>query len=173
MSAQEWCGHTFTQLNLTDPGYRLRQFSYFEREGDVDREVMPDLLEDEIWTRLRIDPASLPVGRVNILPGTMASRLRHTEIVPVEAEMRFMEMPPDSEGKKMRRYVLEYTDPPRTLMIDYRADFPYEITGWSETYNDFGNVLTTTAKRTNVLRTDYWSKHSTTDTILRKELGLK
>ncbi|MCB0712868.1 MAG: hypothetical protein KDD67_11110 [Ignavibacteriae bacterium] len=171
-SSQEWCGHTFTQLNWLDPEYRLRQFSYFEKEGDIEREVTPDLLEDEVWTRLRIDPTSLPVGRVNILPGTMSTRLRHTENVPNEAEVSFMDIAPDKEGKRIRRYILEYTNPARTLMVDYRVEFPHEIVGWSETYSDFGTVLTTTAKRTNVLRTNYWSKHSNADSVLRKELGL-
>jgi len=171
-TSQEWCGHTFTQINWSNPGYRLRQFSYFEAEGDIDREIKPQLLEDEVWTRLRIDPASLPVGRVMVLPGTMTSRLLHTDQTPISAEASFLDIAPDSDGKKMRRYILEYTDPARTLLIDYRADFPHEIMGWSETYSDFGKVLTTKAVRTDVLHTDYWNKHSMVDTLLRKELGL-
>lgn len=171
-SSQEWCGHTFTQLNWTDPGYRLREFSYFEREGDTDFSVAPDLLEDEVWTRLRIDPESLPVGRVNVQPGLMVSRLQHTANKPVQAVTRREPLPADSEGKKMARYTLAYANPARTLMIDYRADFPHEIMGWSETYSDFGTVLTTTATRTNVLHADYWKLHALKDTVLRKDLGL-
>ena len=171
-SSQEWCGHTFTQINWNNPGYRLQQFSYFEAEGDVDQEIEPELLEDEVWNRLRIDPISLPVGRVKVLPGTLTARLRHTEHIPVDAEASFLDIAPDTEGKKMRRYILEYTNPARTLMIDYRVDFPHEIIGWSDTYSDFGKVLTTKATRTDLLLTDYWSKNSLADTLLRKELGL-
>lgn len=171
-SSQEWCGHTFTQVNWTDPGYRLRQFSYFEKEGDAEFSIAPDLLEDEVWTRLRIDPESLPVGRLNVLPGLMAARLQHTDNKPVEAEIKRESLPVDAEGKKMMRYTLTYTSPARTLMIDYRADFPHEIMGWSETYNDFGTPLTTKAVRTHLLRTDYWRQHGLKDTVLRKELGL-
>lgn len=173
MSAQEWCGHTFVQINRVETGYRLRQFSYFEREGDVEKSIEPDLLEDEVWTRLRIDPESLPVGSMNVLPGLMVGRLQHTDNTPVRAEITRESLPADDEGKAMMRYTLKYAKPARTLSIDYRADFPHEITGWSETYSDFGNVLTTTATRTNVLRTDYWRRHNVADTILRKELGLE
>ena len=40
-SVQEWCGHVFTQMNLTDGGknWRLRGFSYFEKEGDSDEKL--------------------------------------------------------------------------------------------------------------------------------------
>lgn len=171
-TSQEWCGHTFTQLNMLDRGYRMRQFSYFEREGDREFTVEPDLLEDEVWTRLRIDPESLPVGRLKVLPGVMTARLQHTDNRPVEAETKREPLPADPEGKTMMRYTLTFAKPARTLMIDYRAEFPYEITGWTETYDDFGTALTTRATRTDMLRTDYWRRHETADTALRKELGL-
>ncbi|NJO02264.1 MAG: hypothetical protein HC880_11765 [Bacteroidia bacterium] len=33
-STQEWCGHTFTQLNWQKGKYKLQSHSYFESEGD-------------------------------------------------------------------------------------------------------------------------------------------
>ena len=169
-SSQEWCGHTFTQLNRVDRGYRLRQFSYFEKEGDLDQEVQPDLLEDEVWTRIRLNPDDLPEGEVNILPGTMVSRLQHSRLVAVHAfaERSTTEL----EGEKVMRYTLRYEKPARTLSIDYRATFPYEILAWSETYSDFGTELTTSAVRTDVMRINYWAKHGMMDTALRRQLGL-
>ena len=74
------------------------------------------------------------------------------------------------------RYTLDYGNARRTLSIEFRSTFPYEIMGWSETYADgFGpnaKQLTTRAVRTNSLMIDYWSKHATGDTTLRQELGL-
>ena len=32
-SSQEWCGHTFTQLNLGSDAYSVQAYSYFESEG--------------------------------------------------------------------------------------------------------------------------------------------
>lgn len=169
-SSQEWCGHTFTQLNWKDGAYRMRQFSYFEKEGDVDQEIRPDLLEDEVWTRIRLNPKALPVGEVTILPGTMVSRLQHTEIVPVKAIAE--RSTTTLEGEKLMRYTLRYEKPVRTLNIDYRETFPHEILAWSETYGDFGKELTTKAVRTDVLRTRYWEQHGVKDTALRRQLGL-
>jgi hypothetical protein len=34
-SVQEWCGHTFAQINKLEDGYLWRSFSYFESEGDL------------------------------------------------------------------------------------------------------------------------------------------
>ena len=31
-SAQEWCGHAYTQMNLAEKGYRVRIHSYFEKD---------------------------------------------------------------------------------------------------------------------------------------------
>lgn len=36
-SSQEWCGHTFTQLNLRDNRYQAVLYSYFEDEGDQNK----------------------------------------------------------------------------------------------------------------------------------------
>lgn len=170
-SSQEWCGHTFTQINRLAKAFRLRQFSYFEKEGDVDREIEADLLEDELWTRLRLNPETLPIGDVKLLPGTMTARLQHTDHSPKTASTRRVELPEDSEWGGMSRYTVEYTDPPRTLMIDYTTNFPHRIIAWSETYNDFGEVLTTRATLTDTLRLDYWSRNGLADSVYRKELG--
>ena len=154
-SSQEWCGHTFTQINRRADVWLVRQYSYFEKEGDHEGEVEADILEDEIWTRLRLDPESLPTGEITILPGTMTARLRHTEHVPLKAEARRLDIPTDTAWGAMERYMVEYTNPPRTLMINYQKNFPHRIISWTETYNDFGNVSTTTARLADTLRTDY------------------
>ena len=61
-TAQEWCGHTFTQLNRARAGWSLRAFSYFEQEGDRTQNLPDVWLEDALWTTLRLDPAALPTG---------------------------------------------------------------------------------------------------------------
>jgi len=86
-SSQEWCGHTFTQLNLQDDkSYVAKLFSYFESEGDKEINIKAELLEDEVWARLRIAPNDLPVGNLKVLPGALYQRLRHIELEPVEAK---------------------------------------------------------------------------------------
>lgn len=170
-SSQEWCGHTFTQLNRAEKGYRLRQYSYFEKEGDVDLLLEVDLLEDELWTRLRLDPVALPVGDITLVPGTMTARLRHTDHTPESAKARRVDLPEDRDLGQISRYTLEYSNPPRTLMIDYRTEFPHQIVAWSETYNDFGELLTTRGTLTDTLMLDYWSRNGVGDSVYREKLG--
>ena len=125
-SNQEWCGNTFTQLNLDGKNWRLREFSYFETEGDIDQKLPAALLEDELWTRLRIDPASIPTGDVELVPALFFSRLKH-EKFRVEAATISMQTVGNERVMK-----LEYKKLSRSLTIRCEAVSPYKIIGWEE-----------------------------------------
>lgn len=173
-SSQEWCGHTFMQLNLADDGYRLRGFSYFESEGDVDLEVPKVVAEDELWTTIRLDPKQLPVGDIEILPATFYLRLRHQEASPQKVNASLATITSSEFAEEPhQKYQLAYDN--RTLAIYFESSFPYQILGWEETYSSgFGkpSQLKTSAKRINTIKSPYWSQNSNTDRKLRKELGL-
>lgn len=173
-SAQEWCGHTFMQLNHEEENYRLRGFSYFESEGDVDVSVPDVILEDELWTRIRLNPKSLPLGEIEILPSTFYLRLRHQEAKPMEANASKLDVHTSEFSDDPHRiYTLEYQN--RKLSIYYENEFPFTILGWDDTYmSGFGEpeMLTSKAKRINTIKSAYWGKNSNKDRELRKELGL-
>lgn len=173
-SSQEWCGHTFMQLNLQEKNYRLRGFSYFESEGDVDKTVSNVILEDELWTRLRFNPENLPLGKVEILPSTFYLRLRHQQTNPQMANASKLDVHTSEFSDDPHSiYILEYDN--RKLSIYYEKEFPFAILGWEETYmSGFGNPerLTTKAKRINTIKSAYWGKNNNKDRELRKELGL-
>lgn len=173
-SSQEWCGHTFMQMNLRDDNYALETFSYFESEGDIETNIDKTLLEDEIWSRIRLNPSELPIGKINILPGTFYLRLKHQTIKALTANATKEQLESsDFSDKKHKKYTLEYSD--RTLAIYYESSFPYTILGWEETYmSGFRNPekLTTVAKRINTIKSPYWGKNNTSDRVLREELGL-
>ncbi|MEM7296774.1 MAG: hypothetical protein AAF391_00740 [Bacteroidota bacterium] len=173
-SSQEWCGHTFMQLNLHKDSYKLKGFSYFESEGDYDIEVSNTILEDELWTRIRLSPQSLPIGEIEVLPSTFYLRLRHrdNQAKPAQASLEKVANSNFSELEH-QKYSLEYDN--RQLTIYFEKDFPHTILGWEETYvSGFGNPekLTTRAKRINTIKSAYWGKNSNSDRELRKELGL-
>lgn len=172
-SSQEWCGNTFTQLNLDDNGYEVRSFSYFESQGDTKFNLQQEILEDELWVRIRLAPESLPVGRIKIIPATMASRLTHKELKVEIAEASLVE---NSKDSNLMDYKLVYDDSGRAMEIAFSKKFPYEILSWEETYKSgFGNnakTLTTKATKNKMLITDYWNKNKTVDHELRKKLGL-
>ena len=174
-SSQEWCGHTFMQLNLEEESFRLRGFSYFESEGDVDLSVPDVLVEDELWTRIRLNPAALPTGEMDVLPSTFYLRLRHRGASPKTAELSLASVSnSDFASTPHMNYRIDYGD--RALIIYFEEQFPHEILGWEESYlSGFGTPekLTTKAKRINTIKSAYWGKNSNRDRVLRKELGLR
>ncbi len=174
-TSQEWCGHTFTQLNWQGPDYRVEGYSYFESEGDIETQVQPALLEDELWTRLRLDPGGIPTGEVALLPSTMYLRLLHRPFAAVKGLISKGDTTVDDEGCAYLR--VSYPAGGRELLIYHEAAFPYAIVGWDEIYEApawAGNPeeLKTIARRSGTLKSPYWQQHLNRHRRLRSELGL-
>ena len=168
-TSQEWCGHTFTQVNLKKDKYDIQAFSYFESEGDQQLRLEKGMLEDEVWTAIRLDPDQLPTGTVDMIPGTMFQRLGHIEFEVHKAQATLEEK---EDG--MMTYSLSYPKLNRTLSIHFNSVFPHEINGWEETTTSIngGQALTTRATLNKRMMLDYWSRNGLADLPLRKELGL-
>ena len=171
-TSQEWCGHTFSQLNLDGDKFKGNLFSYFESEGDVEFKIKNDLLEDEIWAKLRIDPKSLPTGKKEVIPSSMFTRLGHIPIKAYAAELSLEK----GKQKGIMNYTIDYPDLNRRVSIEFKDAFPYEIESFEEIYPDgYGSkakVLTTKAKRKKTILLDYWTKNDLVDAALREKLEL-
>lgn len=168
-SVQEWCGHVYSQLNNREK-FEIKAHSYFESEGDRELEMDKNLLEDEIWTRIRLAPEELPTGEHLVLPSFEYLRLNHRDI-----EVYTARITRENLGENTT-YTLHYPELRRTLKITYTTDFPHYIQGWEETApGGFGSqdkVLTTKATLKKRLQAPYWGWHDPDDVALRKELGL-
>lgn len=164
-SAQDWCGHSYTQLNLRNRKYAVEQKSYFENEVQEDFEIDRVWLEDELWTRLRMKPEKLPTGEVQVVPSVQEARLRHKKIAPETAQAQLYSVDVNSQ-----KYSLKYTD--RELVIRFNRLFPHQILGWEDTYQQNGKRLTTKATLKKTILSDYWSKHDPMHVSLRDSLGL-
>ncbi|MGF1510731.1 MAG: septum formation inhibitor Maf [Myxococcota bacterium] len=165
-TVQEWCGHVFSQLNRTSDGYRGKLFSYFESEGDETIQLPEVLMEDALWTQIRLDPSQLPRGPVKVVPAMVHLRFAHR---PFRAEAAEASVTETTDG--LREFALRYAHG-RELRITYRAEFPHEIEGWSETVRSGGRRLTTRASRLERIMSPYWRRNSTDDVALRARLGL-
>lgn len=175
MTGQEWCGHVFSQLNLRGDHYESIGFSYFESEGDTRQQLPLDFLEDELWSRIRLDPEKLPTGEFQIIPGSVISRLVHVHLKAERVKASYMEPDPKRfDPAKLRGYRLEYLSGyDRVLTIYFERAFPHGIEGWEEIYTDIGGRrLTTHAERTRTILLDYWAHHKNSDRALREQLGL-
>ncbi len=164
-SVQEWCGHVYMQLNNRTE-FEVMSHSYFENEADEDFNLNKTILENELWTQLRINPKSLPTGNLQVIPSFEFLRLRH---VPFKAYESYATLADTS-------YSITYPELNRSLMIHFNPQFPYEIEGWEETFiSGFGRnakELTTKATKLKTIKSTYWNKNTNADETLRESLGL-
>jgi len=166
---QEWCGHVYAQLNNRTK-YDIMSHSYFEGEADQNLKLDKDILENELWTKIRIDPDNLPQGELSIIPSFEYSRLKHKEIKAYAAQATLT-----AKGA-LTVYTIEYPKLQRSVSISFNSSFPYEIESWTETFKSgFGpnaKELTTKATKLKSIKSAYWGKNRTKDTFLRDSLGL-
>jgi hypothetical protein len=165
-SVQEWCGHVFMQLNNETTQYDLLSRSYFESEGDVEMSLDKIWLEDELWTLVRLDPAQIPEGEIQLLPSTQYVRLKHKESKPYTAQITTIENDNLSELK------IHIPELERKISIFYQNKFPYEIESWNESYPEGGEIMTTSAKLKKRIMLDYWNRNSAQDSTFREKLNL-
>lgn len=165
-SVQEWCGHIYTQLNNRND-FEITSHSYFQSEADQSLNIKKTWTENELWTKLRIDPKSLPTGGIEIVPSLEYTRLSHKSIKAYNAFATI----------KDGTYTLTYPNLNRTLKINFNPQFPYDIIGWEETSKSgFGasaKTLTTKATKLESIKSAYWSKNNNVDETLRETLKLQ
>jgi hypothetical protein len=166
MSSQEWCGQVYSQVNLQHKNYIISNHSYFENEADEELNLKVSWLEDELWNRIRLDPKSLPVGEVDIIPGLFFSRLNHVGLDREKAICSLEEAPDHIT------YTISYPTPERSLAIEFEKAFPHRIRGWKEKHEQKGKTQVTTATLDKLLIIDYWTKNKNEFLYLRDSLGL-
>lgn len=170
-SSQEWCGHTFSQLNLVGNKFNFSGKSYFESEGDEEMSVKTALLESELLSIIRLDNENIPTGEIEIIPSGFFTRLAHQELRVFRARSSLTD---SEEGNKLLE--LNYADLERKVRIEFSSEFPFEILGWEETYKSgFGKkakLMTTKAVKKKTILLDYWTKNHLQDSTYRQELML-
>lgn len=163
LSVQEWCGHVFEQYNKRDDGWQRRLFSYFQSEGDREHTLPEAWLEDELWTRLRLDPDSIPEGEVDMIPASLFLRLAHR---PAQVHQARISRRQDGDSYSLLQ--VTYTDLQRELQIRYESAFPHRIESWTE-QTARGK---TSARKTHRIHGPYWRWNSNADRFRREQLGL-
>jgi len=169
-SVQEWCGHTFTTMSEKKSGFSFNIDSYFEGESAQNIKTEKQLLEDDVWTKIRLMPEQLPTGSFKMIPSLFTMRLLHLDTKAYQANIS------KQVGNESSKYVIEYPELERTLSINYENAFPHKILGWEEThFSGWGNKrqkLVTKASLLKTIKSDYWTKNTVADSTLRKELML-
>ena len=165
-SIQEWCGHVYTQLNNRND-FEISSYSYFQEEADKSFNINKAILENEIWTQLRLNPKLLPIGNLKIIPSFEYIRFSHITFKAYNATAKLSN----------NQYTISYPELNRTLTITFNPEFPYNIFAWEETFKSgFGSnakLLTTKATKLVSIKSPYWNKNKNKDEVLRKTLQLK
>lgn len=175
-SGQDWCGQSFSQMNLRERRLEYQVRSYFQNEGDSDTSFPATYVEEDLWTRARIEPQMLPMGKIDMLPSMEYMRLKHVEQKPYKAEANLVLQVNDNKtNEEFYIYTLRYPELKRSLTFKIQSSFPYKILSWEETWNydKPGNQLKTTATLTHTDRRAYWQEHSIKNETLRDSLGLQ
>ncbi|MEL6656094.1 MAG: hypothetical protein AAFR36_06590 [Bacteroidota bacterium] len=178
-TSQDWCGQTYAQVNLQeDGGYQQQLHSYFENEADQTEAQNADALEDELLNRIRLSPADLPTGNLNLIPAMTFLRLRHQPFRAVAANVSLADYSGDEfEGEDLKIYTLEYPSLKRKVEYVFDGVSPYRIQGFTDSYPSAfdGVIRTTKATRKETKLEAYWSQNSNSSnfTSKRADLGWK
>ncbi|MCH2033478.1 MAG: septum formation inhibitor Maf [Tenacibaculum sp.] len=169
-SMQEWCGMMYTEMtNRTDLIFNHN--SYFEGASFKGKKLKKNILEDDLWSLLRLNPELLPQGKQEIIPSITFLNLMHQEFKTYEAIAKIK----TNTNNTSKTYVIEYPTLNRTLSVTFEAQFPHKVLDWTESYKSgYGNQrksLTTTAKLIRSIKIDYWNKNKNKDSHLRDSLG--
>jgi hypothetical protein len=168
-SIQEWCGHVYSQLNNRKE-FEFISHSYFEGEGDQQKSLEKDILENELWNMIRVHPENLPTGSLKVIPSLEYIRTAHIPIKAYTAEGSIKEI------SGLTTYTLNYPELNRSLSIVFTSAFPHSIEQWTDAFKSgYGpntRELTSKAVKIKRLKTPYWRQNSNKDLIYRDSLGL-
>ncbi|MDE3740325.1 septum formation inhibitor Maf [Maribacter polysaccharolyticus] len=168
-SAQEWCGHVFTQLNNRKK-FEVSSYSYFEREGDQNIMLDKEVLENGIWNKIRIAPSDLPLGDFKMIPSLEYLRMSHSDLKAYTVKATL------TTNDEIATYTIAYPDLGRTLEIEFTATFPHSIESWTDTQTSgqgpSSKKVVSRASKIKTLKTPYWQQNGNIHLSLRDTLGL-
>lgn len=175
-SSQEWCGHTWFQLNRKSSKLKLQAHSYFEKEGEQIINLKNTLCEDGIWNNIRMNPEQLPLGKIEIIPSSQYLRLSHHAIQAFPAFANISDYQGDEFGNNLKEYHLYYPELERNIWIYFSKSFPYTIEAWKESYASIlgakTRIFETTAIKKVSIYEPYWQLNHFKDSIYRAKLKL-
>ncbi len=130
-SVQEPSGNSFIASSQIPKSYEIKVKNTFKEKTKEHFILERQHLEDELWTKIRMNPNDLPTGDIEIIPSFAywQSVRKSPNIYEAKAELKEY-VGTEFTGKKLQLYTLDYPDLKRNLSIVFEGDFPFEIVGW-------------------------------------------
>lgn len=169
LGAQDWCGHSFVQVNNKNGRYDIQVRSYFESEGDQDFSIKADLLEDELFNLIRIDPSLVKEGTIRMLPSLNYLRLTHRKMEGLEA---IITKENNADGQTTLQ--VAYPDLDREVSITYQSATPHKIISFEEAYPSMFDKQerSSTAIKNSEIQSAYWKLNKASDKGQREQLKI-
>jgi len=132
-SVQELNGTEFMKLKFAPKSYAVTIEGNLIKKNEEHLALSKTHNEDEVWSKIRQNPATLPQGEFDIIPSLTYWNTVHKipEVQSAKAELKNYEGK-EFTGKKLKTYSLNYPDLKRSLSIVFEADSPFQIVGWQE-----------------------------------------
>lgn len=159
---QEWCGHTYTEL-VQNSRYSINHRSYFQGKSQ-DISLSKTWTEDDLWSLIRIQPEALPIGQHKVIPSFFYFRFHKDEIKAYDCEIT------KTQDRDLISYTIKYLNIGRTLTIQFKDSFPYEIESWEE--HHLPSESKTIAKKKARQLLPYWELNRNVDGHYRDSLQL-
>lgn len=171
LSMQEWCGMTYMEMKK-EKELTLNKNSYFEGQSFNNKKININILEDDLWSLIRLNPNTLPTGKHSVIPSFSYMNLTHKQVKAYQVSISLN----TNSNTKITTYKLNYPSLERVLEINFSSEFPYKILNWNESYySGYGTnrkIITTKATLIKTIKIDYWNKNKNQDLHLRDSLGI-
>jgi len=173
LSVQEWCGHVFEEVRVSEDRIAGDLNSYFEKEGRQQWSFSrpADLaIEDHLLIRIReLKGTFMAEGAsrtLTMLPSLWQFRIQHKarELVQVTlTKGRRESLAIGSTAYTATPWSWAYGDLDRTVWVD--TAYPHRILRWESSAGDQGELMVSK-------RLPYWGLHDIDDESLRDELEI-
>ena len=173
LSAQEWCGHVFDEVQVRGDRLKGRLNSYFESEGQRQYELAaPPHFASEDHLLIQIRELKGPLLKeggslsVELLPSLWSTRQAHRPHQLYQTTLHKGQPTTVEAGGQTHAAVpwtWESPDGARTVWVEQA--YPRRILAWRDAAGGSGQLQIT-------LRKPYWRLHGNGDQGLRDELGI-
>ncbi|NKB70397.1 MAG: hypothetical protein GKR89_25280 [Candidatus Latescibacteria bacterium] len=173
LSAQEWCGHVYDEIQVRDDRLVGHINSYFESEGQQAYQLdAPSSFasEDHLLIQIReLKEALLPEGgtmEMALLPSLWSTRQAHRPHQLYKTTLHKGAPTTIAVGGRQHAaipWTWESPDGDKTVWVEQA--YPRRILAWREAGGGSGQLQAT-------LRKPYWRLHGNQDQALRDELGI-
>ena len=173
LSAQEWCGHVFDEVQVRNGMLKGELNSYFESEGKGGYEIgFADNFasEDQLLIQIReLKGPIMEIGEereVEMLPSLWWYRLMHKPHGLVEAKLRKEDVENVEVGNEVFeavRWGWVWEGFGKTVWVE--KEYPHRILRWDDSTGGSGELVET-------VREPYWNLKRNADQVFRERLGI-